>query len=129
MKTKKHGHEKVVIGCIGCFIDNEPKRSEIKANDVSKAKPTHTPGPWHRNINTKYPVYSGETPETFVYVAHVVSKNDADLSLIAAAPELLEALRGEHDRAVELDLGEMSFKHKEKQCDTCLLIAKAEGGK
>lgn len=58
----------------------------------------HTPGPWHRNIRpaTKYPtVFAGRN----THVAHVATNRlsaeevEANLALIAAAPELLEAAR------------------------------------
>ncbi len=57
----------------------------------------HTPGPWHRNIKParKYPiVFAGRS----THVAQVCSvsndeETEANCNLIAAAPELLEALR------------------------------------
>lgn len=63
----------------------------------AQKKSTHTPGPWSRNIRAggKYPtVFSGRNQ----YVAHVVQQADpaeteANIDLIAAAPDLLAALR------------------------------------
>lgn len=60
-------------------------------------KATHTPGPWHRNIRAggKYPVvFAGRNQ----HVAQVVQQADpaeteANIDLIAAAPELLAALQ------------------------------------
>jgi hypothetical protein len=57
----------------------------------------HTPGPWHRNIraNGKYPViFAGRNH----HVAQACQQKDgeeteANISLIAAAPDLLEALQ------------------------------------
>ena len=55
----------------------------------------HTPGPWKRNVNAQFPVYAGESPN-FRYVAaalcHRLTEEEveANLTLIAAAPELLE---------------------------------------
>jgi len=57
----------------------------------------HTPGPWHRNIKpaSKYTtVWSGRNK----HVAHVETRGlteaeiEANISLIAAAPDLLDAL-------------------------------------
>jgi hypothetical protein len=56
----------------------------------------HTPGPWHRNIRAggKYPtVFAGRN--THVAVAQQMpapKETEANISLIAAAPELLNAL-------------------------------------
>ncbi len=56
----------------------------------------HTPGPWHRNIkaNGKYPIiFAGRNQ----HVAQAIQQKDgeeteANIALIATAPELLEAL-------------------------------------
>lgn len=57
----------------------------------------HTPGPWHRNIKpaTKYTtVWAGKN----IHIAHISpsfitpEEAEANISLIAAAPDLLEAL-------------------------------------
>ena len=66
---------------------------------------THTPGPWHRNIApaTKYStIYAGRN----THICHLANGGltelevESNCNLIAAAPELLEAL----ERAVfELD--------------------------
>lgn len=56
---------------------------------------THTPGPWFRNISPKYPIFAGPRGN-HTHVASVLSKPEyaeGDLRLIAAAPELLEALK------------------------------------
>lgn len=61
----------------------------------------HTPGPWYRNINAKYPVFAGDAPN-HSHVAsilqggrHGISSDEAEanLRLVAAAPELLDALK------------------------------------
>lgn len=65
----------------------------MKNNDNSK----HTPGPWHRNIraNGLYPiVFSGRNN----HVAQVLqqqtsSETEANIDLIASAPDLLNALK------------------------------------
>lgn len=56
----------------------------------------HTPGPWHRNIraNGKYPVvFAGRnTHVALVQQAKTPDETEANIDLVAAAPELLEAL-------------------------------------
>ena len=58
----------------------------------------HTPGPWHRNIESdgRYPViYAGRNTHVASAKGHGVlppEQIEANISLIAAAPELLEAL-------------------------------------
>lgn len=70
---------------------------------------SYTPGPWHRNIqaNGKYPiVFSGRNQ----HVAQACQQKDgaeteANISLIAAAPDLLAALeRLAHPMADDDDL-------------------------
>lgn len=61
----------------------------------------HTPGPWHRNISVKYPVFAGEAPnhKRIATVLHgpihgvPLDEAEANLRLIAAAPALLDALQ------------------------------------
>ncbi len=64
-------------------------------------KTTHTPGPWNVNIPPhKFPIYAAHPANRFAYVATTPrddgltdAERDANARLIAAAPELLEALR------------------------------------
>jgi hypothetical protein len=61
-------------------------------------KLTHTPGPWHRNIKpaTKYStVWSGRNKHVAAVTVSGLSPEEveANISLIAAAPELLAALK------------------------------------
>lgn len=55
-----------------------------------------TPGPWERNVSARYPVYAERTPgkKDWVHVAVALPcpEAEANLRLIAAAPELLEKL-------------------------------------
>jgi len=65
----------------------------------------HTPGPWSRNIKpaTKYPtVYAGRnTHVAYLSVSGLPPETvEANICLIAAAPELLEAL---HDINILMD--------------------------
>lgn len=57
----------------------------------------HTPGPWHRNIRAagKYPtVYAGRNAHiAVVKQAASPEETEANIDLIAAAPDLLDALR------------------------------------
>ena len=84
----------------------------------------HTKGPWYRNINAKYPVYAGEAPN-HVHIASILKgapddEREANLRLIAAAPELLEAL--------EILLQETMYKDHPAASERALkVIAKAKG--
>lgn len=57
----------------------------------------HTPGPWHRNIRArgKYPVvFSGRNKHvTVVCQQRNPDETEANIDLVAAAPELLDDLR------------------------------------
>lgn len=57
----------------------------------------HTPGPWHRNIraNGKYPtVFAGRNQHVAVVKQQGdPSETEANIDLVAAAPELLAALQ------------------------------------
>lgn len=93
----------------------------------------HTKGPWHRNIKpaSKYPiVFAGRN----THVAQVCTQGlsadeiEADINLITAAPELLEALES------FLELDEIRIKQLEstqwgQACleSACTAIAKAKG--
>lgn len=57
----------------------------------------HTPGPWHRNIKParKYPtIWSGRNTHVAYVEGGTLSDDEieANINLIAAAPDLLEAL-------------------------------------
>lgn len=102
---------------------------------------THTPGPWYRNIRAggKYPtVFAGDAPR-HVHIAHVQQirgnpdETEANIDLIAAAPELLAACKallagirtfpGVDSHVMVPNSGPGGFELRE--IDT--LIAKAEG--
>lgn len=77
---------------------------DAKSPDTQK----HTPGPWHRNIKParKYAViFAGRN--THVCVLDSIGKSDeeveANCDLIAAAPELLKALKALYAIHIELD--------------------------
>lgn len=60
---------------------------------------SHTPGPWRRNINARYPIYAGDAPN-HRFIAYIMrwsgsvpeEEQEANLNLISAAPELLAVL-------------------------------------
>ena len=61
-------------------------------------KTQYTPGPWARNVSPawKYPIYEEKNHNKIAYIIKDVgipeTEQEANLNLIAAAPELLEAL-------------------------------------
>lgn len=63
-------------------------------------KPTHTPGPWEVYETTFFTHVMNKTEEA--HICEVKRHNPANARLIAAAPELYEAL----NRIVELERGE-----------------------
>ena len=72
---------------------------------------SHTPGPWHRNIraNGNYPVvFAGRNQHVAtVCQQHDGAETEANIDLIAAAPDLLEALRYVLDCAERGDLSDL----------------------
>jgi hypothetical protein len=97
----------------------------------------HTPGPWHRNIKpaSKYPViWAGRNTHVAVLAdgaRHGGSlpeeEQEANINLIAAAPELLEALSLAAD---SLAVGDPEREHAyvgEALRKARAAIAKAEG--
>lgn len=87
----------------------------------------HTPGPWE----TKWPKFNcsiesrGGVVAT-VYIGHTLgdSESQANASLIAAAPDLLEALKALRDHAVD-DTDDRRLSEAVANADAA--IAKAEG--
>lgn len=86
-----HGFAPDGPGCSGWSLKT------WRDKEMNMSKQTHTPGPWHRNIraNGKYPVvFAGRN--THVATAAQFPQNpeetEANIDLIAAAPELLAAL-------------------------------------
>lgn len=92
---------------------------------------THTPGPWHRNIKpaTKYnTVWSGRNTHVAYTAVQGLTPGEveANISLIAAAPELLAALE-----ACLPDLKHYVATHgpgpDRRLADALVAIAKAKG--
>ncbi len=69
-----------------------------EGNTMNNTTTTHTPGPWRRGQEVQFgPRFSGVTIRGSSTVAIVVEgsgRADANARLIAAAPELLDALKG-----------------------------------
>ena len=92
---------------------------------------THTPGPWKEK--RKLAIYSADDePICAVFPAETEGQSAADAHLIAAAPDLLEALRGsvewlrtlrEENEAAVIESAPDGFS----LCDAEAIIAKAEG--
>lgn len=76
----------------------------------------HTPGPWF--IGKNNPLHQTDVLDERGDLIARVASNVEDANLIAAAPDLLESLIGEHGEA---------FDDCVKGCHTCEIIAKAEG--
>lgn len=101
---------------------------------INKGKQQHTPGPWRVNDINRNTVTSG-----MMIISKCTStgllfteEDKANARLIAAAPELLEALKGlyEHCAMIHKVWGEGNNQH---QADEAIkagkqAIAKAEGG-
>lgn len=97
---------------------------------------THTPGPWELGQNFSYETaLVSSNGETVAYAAwdggsgcHLEIKNPADAALIAAAPELLEALEAAEKLYLEgilfTDCKDIERVHQSRRA----AIAKAKGG-
>jgi len=59
--------------------------------------------------------------------AFIVKAVNSYESLRNSQDELVTMLKEEHEGYINEQYGEKSFKHKEKPCDVCEAIAKAEG--
>lgn len=87
----------------------------------------HTPGPWRigEGIDDGYEIYAkngnpiGSVHWT-IKAGTEKAPAEANARLIAAAPELLEALKWTHGKYSEF----MDYDHKD--CEVCPLIARAE---
>jgi hypothetical protein len=66
-----------------------------------KPRVSHTPGPW--SADKWAPGYSVSAPDSHHTICNLTDCNNAEANarLIAAAPELLEALKGLRDRAAK----------------------------
>jgi hypothetical protein len=95
----------------------------------------HTPGPWHRNIrsNGKYPVvFAGRNQHVaIVSQQHDGHETEANIDLVATAPELLEALIDAEFllRKAAQVAGPMQDSFRRSAEDARVAIVKATGGK
>jgi hypothetical protein len=98
----------------------------------TETKSQHTPGPWWRNIDARYPIFSQQRHQKVAQVLHggrtgvTEAEALANCDLIAAAPELLDSLRN------LVGLAGMRGSISEYRAaldDARAAIAKATGGK
>jgi len=106
----------------------------MKNKTESKVTP-HTPTPWHttagpinddRGIETNrgHRIAWLSKAEDAAFIVKAVNSYE---SLRNSQDELVTMLKEEHEGYINEQYGEKSFKHKEKPCDVCEAIAKAEG--
>lgn len=92
---------------------------------MSKTK--HTPGPWEYNVGMAS-IYSVQEKKKICVLTH---ENEANAHLIAAAPELLEALEALSSLQVRghalIDRLQFSDEGRELSKKICAAIAKAKG--
>ena len=108
----------------------------MKNKTESKVTP-HTPTPWHTDGNgilgpdmegTLGVISSGKGAfQDNINAAFIVKAVNSYESLRNSQDELVTMLKEEHEGYINEQYGEKSFKHKEKPCDVCEAIAKAEG--
>ena len=85
-------------------------------------KPKHTPGPWHWEDSGLWSKWD------FVYLSKGTPEFEANARLIAAAPELLAALRGIIETLGYLEAnGGIDAPHRLALIAARAAIAKAEG--
>lgn len=88
----------------------------------------HTPAPWYRNINSKYPIYAERTAgkKDWLYIANIIqgeragtseAEQEANLRLITAAPELLEALELISQYYTRLESEGDSYELRMRKCE------------
>lgn len=88
----------------------------------------HTPGPWHYGETDNGFAICQHTPKADFYFAEIIGLDDqskSDARLIAAAPDLLEALKALIFAAGNLHPSDDSFWVAIKAADAA--VAKAEG--
>jgi hypothetical protein len=85
--------------------------------------PAFTPGPWREGIDGNNRVYGPDASGEHTGLIAVVYKGRANIRLIAAAPELYEALRRYREWAAHFDANV-----PQDLCDTtAIALAKARG--
>jgi hypothetical protein len=86
---------------------------------------THTPGPWNTMTVNPYRIAAYRTDSDNVELAYVKSENISDARLIAAAPELLEALQAL--QPILWNDGPLVAAYKDVEAKVDAAIAKATG--
>jgi hypothetical protein len=117
-------------------MSNTPKGSyALGENHYSKREAKHTPGPWHAGSTTN-PTAIGPitdnmgTGTALLPVCHIADRTEkhANARLIAAAPDLLEALKSVLESVpFAAYRGDGELEEVEQKVKRA--IAKAEGGK
>lgn len=94
----------------------------------------HTPGPWKISTRTGIPLIVDARGKEFAQVktSHIADYENA--CLMAAAPELLAALKEQHNEHVlcvyngpDVETALRAHKKNDRTCSSCVAIAKAEG--
>jgi len=87
-------------------------------------KTKHSPGPWHTTRETvpgEFGTYTKIRDKDNGVIATLHVNEQANATLIVAAPDLLKHLKRLHHTFGETHQGS-------ERCETCAVIAKAEGG-
>lgn len=89
----------------------------------------HTKGPWHTDLDRPWSVHAkDQRPVALTATNFDVVENHANARLIAAAPELLEALKlSIHNLEFRIKRGSASVEELLAYTRACAAIAKAEG--
>jgi len=111
----------------------------MKNKTESKVTP-HTPTPWEsvegecnviidsvQKVGSVAIMTGGSDILSKSNAAFIVKAVNSYESLRNSQDELVTMLKEEHEGYINEQYGEKSFKHKEKPCDVCEAIAKAEG--
>ncbi len=133
MSTKKHVHEfkmgkskKVSVCTCDAFKHENLKPDEV----IVGIEAEHTPGPWYAEERdpSEWYVTTGQDGRD-IAILETISNGKANARLIAAAPELLEALKVAREwigsDAPAYQNGAWVLKDAQKQVEKA--IAKAEG--
>lgn len=101
---------------------------------TNETKTKHTPGPWYSAITPTSGTWVGSDPQCMIGIARIFGDSDeeteANAALIAAAPDLLEALKALHSchRAFSNDPEMWTALDDDARKQAEAAIEKAEGG-
>lgn len=111
------------LTCKRCNLDSYESVVALRPEaEKFYAKQGHTPGPW--KYEDGFSMFSANGH--LLNMDQRTNVGKANAQLIAASPELLAALKGEH-RGYETKHGFNYEGANPNACKVCLLIAKAEG--